>query len=188
MGVMVLSDPEVTAAWIKDIREKVEAKGRIPSRSGSPATSRAYSTRTKHWSNRMLDHDFSHYHASIWGRINQRDWEREGLPAPMGADWHYAEELLPVRIDEAEAQDIIGRSTRAHVEKSYLYGSPAKVAEDLQPFIDAGISWVGILDVLPMLLDPEDAARGTERQIEACGHIKARNSSSGSPASPIPAM
>jgi phthiodiolone/phenolphthiodiolone dimycocerosates ketoreductase len=173
MGVMVLSDPEVTATWIKDIRDQVEAKGRDPEAFRFAAYFPCLLHEDDAVIDQMLDNDLSRYCATIWGRINQRDWEREGLSAPMGADWHYAEKLLPVRIDEPAAQEMISKSTRAHVEKSYLHGSPQKVASELQPFIDAGISWVGILDVSGRLLDPDDAARCVERQIETCRLIKA---------------
>jgi hypothetical protein len=62
---------------------------------------------------RALDHDLSRWHATIWGRINQSDWEREGVSAPMGADWHYAEKLLPVTYREADVAEMIGHATRA---------------------------------------------------------------------------
>ena len=121
---------------------------------------------------RALDHDFSCWHATIWGRINQADWAREGLPAPMGENWHYANDLLPVRINEAQALEMINRSTRAHVEKSYLYGAPEKVAAEIQGFVDAGVTWVGILDVMPAMLTAEEGPQALGRSIKLCELLK----------------
>ena len=172
MGVMVWSDPERTAADIRAIKEKLVAKGRDPEEFGFAAYFPVLAHEDEGVVDRALDHDLSRWHATIWGRINQGDWEREGLPAPMGADWHYAEKMLPIRYGEDEVREMIGRSTRAHVEKSYLYGTPEKVADQLKPFVEAGVTWVGILDVMPMMLEPAEAATSVDRSIEICRRLK----------------
>jgi phthiodiolone/phenolphthiodiolone dimycocerosates ketoreductase len=174
MGVMVWSDPERTAEEINKFNEKLVAKGRDPETFGFAAYFPCLLHEDDAVIDRALDHDFSRWHTTIWGRINQGDWEREGLPAPMGKNWHYANDLLPVRVDEPQAMEMIGRATREHVEKSYLYGSPEKVARDLQAFVDAGVTWVGILDVMPAMLTAEEGPEALGRSIKVCGHLKSR--------------
>jgi phthiodiolone/phenolphthiodiolone dimycocerosates ketoreductase len=173
MGVMVWSDPERTAREIAQIKATLEAKGRDPEAFGFAAYFPCLLHEDEAMLDRALDHDLSRWHATIWGRINQSDWEREGLPAPMGADWHYAEKLLPVTYREADVAEMIGRATRGHVEKSYLYGAPEQVADQISAFVDAGVTWVGILDVMPMLLEPDEIPSALDRSIALCRRLKA---------------
>ena len=172
MGVMVWSSPEHAAEEIRNMKQKLESKGRDPEQFGFGLYVPCILNEDEAELDRALDHDLSHWHATIWGRINQGDWEKEGLPAPMGKDWHYANNLLPVRIGEAEAREMIGRSTRQHVEKSYLYGSPKKVADKIREFVDVGVTWVGIIDVMPAMIEPEQAAAAGQRSVEVCRLLK----------------
>ena len=91
----------------------------------------------------------------------------------MGENWHYANDLLPVRIDETQAMEMINRSSREHVEKSYLYGTPEKVAAEIRAFVDAGVTWVGILDVMPAMLAAEEGPQALARSIRVCAQLKA---------------
>lgn len=174
MGVMVWSSPEHAAEEIRKMKDMLAEKGRDPEQFGFGAYIPCLLHEDPALIDRALDHDLSRWHATIWGRINQGDWEKEGLPAPMGKDWHYANNLLPVRVGEAEAREMIGRSTRKHVEKSYLWGSPRKVAAEMKAFADVGVTWIGVLDVMPALLQPEEAATAMNRGIEVCRLLKAR--------------
>ena len=175
MGVMVWSNPEHAAAEIKSIKALLTSKGRDPNGFGFGA----YMPCLVHEDEKVLDnalnHDLMRWHATIWGRINQGDWDKEGLPAPMGKDWHYANQLLPMRIGEAEAEDMISRATRKHVEKSVAYGTPKQVAEQIQAYVDAGVTWVGVNDILPSVLEPEDAMNAFQRTIEVCRLLKQKN-------------
>jgi phthiodiolone/phenolphthiodiolone dimycocerosates ketoreductase len=172
MGVMVWSSPGHTRAEIAAFKERLATKGRDPEAFGFGAYMPCLLHEDASLIDRALDHELSRWHATIWGRINQGDWEKEGLPAPMGKDWHYANHLLPMRIGEREAREMMSRTTRRHVEKSYLYGTPAQVAAQIQPFVDAGVTWVGILDVMPALLQPEEAMGAIHRSIEVCRLLK----------------
>ena len=174
MGVMVWSSPQHAAEEIGKMKAKLAEKGRDPEAFGFGAYIPCLLHEDATLIDRALDHDLSRWHATIWGRINQGDWEKEGLPAPMGKDWHYANNLLPVRVGEAEAREMINRSTRRHVEKSYLWGSPEDVAKQMQAFADAGVNWIGVLDVMPALLQPEEAATAITRSIEVCRVLKGK--------------
>ena len=172
MGVMVWSSPEHAAEEIGKMKAKLVEKGRDPDQFGFGAYFPSVLHEDANVIDRALDQDLSRWHATIWGRINQGDWEKEGLPAPMGKDWHYANNLLPTRIGEAEAREMISRSTRQHVEKSYLYGSPQQVAKKIQAFVDVGVTWIGVIDVMPALIKPEEAPAAMQRSIDVCKYLK----------------
>ena len=126
---------------------------------------------------RALDHQFCRWITGTWGRINQDDWRRDGFEPPQPG-WHYALNLLPVKVTKAEADDVLSRVTREMSEMTWIYGTPAQVAEQLQPYIDAGASWLHLGDALPFLLDPEDAQQSVNRIIEVATILKKTNSAS----------
>ena len=90
----------------------------------------------------------------------------------MPHDWHYAVKLLPLKVSESQALEWIGRTTRRHSELTWLYGTPDEVTDQLLPFIEAGVSQVSFIDLLPFVLDPEDAMTAIRRPIEASGLLK----------------
>lgn len=110
--------------------------------------------------------------SAVLGRFNQRDWRSEGLEPAMPDSWHYSMKLLPFDISQDEAQGMIDRVPRAMVEKSFVIGSPAEIAEAAAPFVDAGANFVGIVDVLPLLLDPSEGEAAYARGVQACALLK----------------
>ena len=48
----------------------------------------------------------------------------------------------------------------------------ASLANDLQAYVDVGVSWDLPLDYLPVVLDPADAANSPARVIEVCRRLK----------------
>ncbi|WP_139273320.1 LLM class flavin-dependent oxidoreductase [Mycobacterium paraffinicum] len=123
---------------------------------------------------RALDHPFMRWLTATWGRINQEDWRRDGFEPPRPG-WHYALDLLPVKVSKAEGEEVLGRVTRKMTEAAWIYGTPAQVAEQLQPYIDAGATWLHLGDTLPFLLDPEDAQLSANRIIEVARILKRTN-------------
>ena len=67
---------------------------------------------------------------------------------------------------------MIARATRRHAEKSFLIGPAAKIAADIQPYVEAGVTWVGVLDFMPMLQEPAESAAALARSIEVCRLLK----------------
>jgi phthiodiolone/phenolphthiodiolone dimycocerosates ketoreductase len=120
---------------------------------------------------RALENPVLKWMTACWGRINQDDWELEGLPSPRPG-WHYAINLLPTTISDAERDEVLARTTRAHCEKTWIYGTPEQVAAQLQPYVDLGTRWMHVADTLPFVLDPEDGANTVTRTIEVARIIK----------------
>lgn len=110
--------------------------------------------------------------AAVFGRINQSDWDKEGLEPPMPRDWHYAMKLLPIRWTAAEVQRVIAEIPREIMEKSFLIGTPEQVAATLQGYVEAGVTWTMVADVMPFVLDVDQAADATRRAVELCARLK----------------
>ncbi|HYF26152.1 MAG TPA: hypothetical protein VD931_10480, partial [Baekduia sp.] len=60
----------------------------------------------------------------------------------------------------------------AMTERSFTYGTPAQVADEVRSYVDAGATWVSVCDILPLLLDPADAQLGLARNIDICTRLK----------------
>jgi phthiodiolone/phenolphthiodiolone dimycocerosates ketoreductase len=174
MAPMVWNSPEEVAENIASMKRTLAEKGRDPEAFGFGIWSPLLIHEDPNVIDRALDNDLMRWVTAIIGRINQGDWANIGLESPMAADWHYAMKLLPMKIGEAEAMEIVGRTTRRHSEQTWLYGTSDEVAQQLQPYVEAGVNLVCLLDILPFVLEVEDAMGAIARSIEVSGRLKRR--------------
>ncbi len=174
MAPMVWNSPEEVAANITAMKTMLADKGRDPDAFGFATWAPMLIHDDPDVIDRALDNDLMRWVTACIGRINQGDWADVGLESPMPPDWHYAMKLLPMKISESEAMEWIGRTTRAHSEHTWLYGSPDQIADQLQPFVEAGVTSISLVDILPFVLDPQDAMAGTGRGIETSRLLKAK--------------
>ena len=172
MAPMVWNSPEEVAENITSMKRTLAEKGRDPEAFGFGIWSPLLIHEDANVIDRALDNDLMRWVTAIIGRINQGDWAGVGLESPMPADWHYAMKLLPMKIGEAEAMEIVGRTTRKHSEKTWLHGTSDQVAQQLEPYVEAGVNLVCLLDILPFVLDVEDAMGAIARPIEVSGLLK----------------
>ena len=121
---------------------------------------------------KALDNPLIRFVAAIFGRLNQRDWDKEGIEPAYPRDWHYALKLLPTFLTKAEIDDTLSRVTRPMSEKTWVYGNPKQVAGTLQEYVDAGATWMSVIDILPTVLEPADAQNALGRSIEVCSYLK----------------
>jgi phthiodiolone/phenolphthiodiolone dimycocerosates ketoreductase len=112
--------------------------------------------------------------AAVFGRINQSDWDKEGLEPPMPRDWHYAMKLLPIRWTAEEVHRVTVDLPREILEKAFLIGTPEKVAATLQAYVDAGVTWTMVADVLPFVLNLDQVEDAARRAVEVCAILKGR--------------
>jgi phthiodiolone/phenolphthiodiolone dimycocerosates ketoreductase len=113
---------------------------------------------------------------AFWGRLNNHDWLEYGVEPAFDLDWHYATKLIPNRFtDKAEVDRILSRVTDRMCELTFIRGNAAKVAAQIQQYIDAGANVIDLVDVLPMTLAPADAQAGLARQLDVCARIKKSN-------------
>ena len=115
--------------------------------------------------------------AAVFGRINQADWDKEGIEPPMPRDWHYAMKLLPIRWTAEEVLKVTADIPRATIEKSLFIGTPKEVAAKLSAYVDAGVTWVMVLDVLPFVLGLDQVEDASRRCVEVCARLKGREPS-----------
>jgi phthiodiolone/phenolphthiodiolone dimycocerosates ketoreductase len=122
---------------------------------------------------RALDNKLTRWLTAIAGRIVMSDWDIEGIEPPMPRDFHYALKMLPLSMELAEVEDWASRATRQMAERSFFYGTPAEAAAQFQPFVDAGVDFVTITDMLAFVLPVEQAQESLGRSIEFSAALKA---------------
>ncbi len=173
MCPFVWTTPERVAEQRAQIREQLERKGRDPDafRFGVWATMLLHEDHNV--LDRAMDNKLTRWLTAIAGRIMMPDWRDEGIEPPFADDWHYAMKMLPLSMSRAEVEDWAARATREMVEKSFFIGSPADAAKQFAPYLDAGIDFVGILDMAAFVLDPAEAATSIVRSLETSAAIKA---------------
>lgn len=168
----VLRSPEECAEQIAAIRRQVEEKGRDPA-----------AFRIGLWVSVLLNPDPAKIEAAManpiirfvsaaLGRIDTGMWDAEGLALPFPAGWTYFKHLLPYAMDDELVARVVAATTPAHVERAWLVGSPADVAAEIRPYLDAGIDWVMPFDYLPVVGDPADAPASVGWMVELCAALK----------------
>jgi phthiodiolone/phenolphthiodiolone dimycocerosates ketoreductase len=115
--------------------------------------------------------------AAVFGRINQSDWDKEGIEPLMPRDWHYAMKLLPIRWTSDEVAKVTADIPHETIEKCFFIGTPATVAAQLQAYADAGVTWTMMADVMPFVVDIEQAADAGRRAVEVCAILKGHDPS-----------
>jgi phthiodiolone/phenolphthiodiolone dimycocerosates ketoreductase len=172
MAPMVWNSPDEVAENIAAMKRTLEQKGRDPDAFGFGIWSPLLIHEDASVIDRALENDLMRWIAAIIGRINQGEWAKVGLDSPMPADWHYAMKLLPAKLNEAEAMEVVGRAKREHVEHSFVIGTSDEVAEKLVPFVEAGVTSVALLDILPFVEEIEDAMGAITRSIDVARGLK----------------
>jgi phthiodiolone/phenolphthiodiolone dimycocerosates ketoreductase len=168
MAPFVFDTPEYCADRITDMKAQIASHGRDPEQFGFGIFAATLLHEDPAVIDAALDNPLFRWMATTMGRINMNDWDRAGIEPPMPRDWSYATKLMPTHMCQAEIDDIVARGTREMSEKTWFTGTAAEVAAQLTPYIDAGVTWINIIDALPMVLPVEEAGQGLARQIEVC--------------------
>ena len=174
MVPLVAASPEQWAEQVTSMKQDLERKGRDPEAFYFGVFSAHLIHEDPAVIDRALDNDLMRFDAAIMGRLNQADWAAEGVEPVFAANWHYARDLLPVSMTRSEVDTVLAGVTRSMTEKMWINGTPAEVAAKIQPYVDAGATWVQVIDSLPAVLPPEDAANTIPRCIEVCRILKGK--------------
>jgi len=174
MCPFVWYSPERFVEQRDEMREQLEQKGRDPDafRFGIWATTLMHED--PEMVERGLDNKLNRWLTAIAGRVNMNDWDAEGIEPPMPRDWHYAMKMLPMSMSDDEVEEWASRATREMAERSFFRGTPAEVASQIAPFLEAGVDFVCITDMLPFVLSVEEAQAALGRAIELSAQIKAQ--------------
>ena len=158
--------------WIDTVQAQVASKDRDPDSFAFGGWPVMLIHEDENVIDRALDNPLIRWVAAIWGRFNNREWAREGVESVFPEDWHYSVKFRPMATSAAETDEVISRTTRKMAEKALLWGTPAQLADQLQPFIDRGVSWLSLTDFLPIVLEAEDAAQWPQRTLELARLLK----------------
>ncbi|EHB56466.1 hypothetical protein MycrhDRAFT_3660 [Mycolicibacterium rhodesiae JS60] len=166
------ASPDRVGTAIEGLRRQLEQKGRDPKqfRVG------LWFSVLLHEDDAELERAFANpllkFVSGAMGRIETQLWNDEGLGLPFPPGWTYFKDLLPYGMDDAFVDEIVSAVTPEHMQRAWLVGSPAEVARQVQPYLDAGVDWVMAIDYLPVVGTPEDAAAAATRGADLCAHIK----------------
>jgi phthiodiolone/phenolphthiodiolone dimycocerosates ketoreductase len=169
----VYPTPESFGVGIGELKKTLVEKGRDPEAFGFGLWFMAAVHEDEEVIRKALRGKLLRYMAGIAGRVEMAAWTREGITPPMPEDWHYAVKLRPVEWTDTQIEEFLDRITDEIVERSYVKGTPEQVAAQVQPYVDAGATWVSVCDLMPLVLEPEDAQQALGRNIEICRRLKA---------------
>jgi phthiodiolone/phenolphthiodiolone dimycocerosates ketoreductase len=164
--------PESHGEWIRGVKQGLAEKDRDPEDFGFGGWAVMLCHEDEDVIDRALDNPIVRWEAAIWGRFNNADWAREGIESAFPEDWHYSKKFKPMEVSAAEAEQVIGRTSREMAEKCMLHGTPKQIAEQLRPFVEQGVNWLSLTDFLPLVLEPEEPGVAHERVLEIARILK----------------
>ena len=89
-------------------------------------------------------------------------WKRFGQENPLGEDWSYPRDLIPMNWSREDALKIANQVSPEMVRNLRCCGTPQSVADQLQPYIDAGMNKIMIANYGELVLSGDwgDALSG----------------------------
>ena len=169
---IVWTDAAHARTEIEKIKQMLVEKGRDPDAFGFGAFCTVIAHEDAELVNRALDNPIIRWLSAIVGRVNPAEWRKEGIEPATPEGWAYFMKFLPYETSPEFVQEVIAKTTRKMAEKSYFYGNSAQVAAQLQEYVDAGVTWICIVDYTAMVLEPADAAMSLGRMIDICARLK----------------
>jgi phthiodiolone/phenolphthiodiolone dimycocerosates ketoreductase len=165
--------PERFAQHVTEIKKSLTAVGRDPDDFGFGCMFQVFIHDDPNALEAVIDHPVIKWYAAIAGRLNQADWLAEGIQPLFPLDWHYALKCLPSTVSAEEANSIISRVTPEMVRKSFLHGTPEQVAEQIAPYVDAGMNLMAPADCSPWGgQNAEELAAGHDRSLRLVQLVK----------------
>lgn len=171
---LVWKTPEEAAENVTAIRKMVADKGRDPEKFIIAYNGPVLLHKDPAVIDKALDNALIRWLAAIWGRVDPADWAKEGLESPWPEGWSYYIKMVPLDEKPEFVNLALGKTTRRHAELAFPRGTPAQVAAQIQPFVDAGMQLVQTVDYLPLILPLEDWSKSTDLSIELCAHLKGK--------------
>jgi phthiodiolone/phenolphthiodiolone dimycocerosates ketoreductase len=171
---MAVLTPEMYAEQVKEVKQHAEQAGRDPEK-----------VRLQVWFPSVIGPDDAAITAATENAALRWDaaamlpdgaaWERVGLPPnPLGAEWSYARDLIPMWWSREDALKIVDQTPPEAVRRNRITGTPSEAAELILPFIEAGCNEVAIANYLPLIMsgDFSDALQGSSQVLETIKILK----------------
>ena len=122
---------------------------------------------------RALENPIVKWMTALMGRVGADNWHAAGLESPVPDGWVYYADYVTTQASESFVEETLSRVTRAHVERSWIWGTPAQVADKLQPFVESELSVLALANYVGMALEPEAAPTAFAADLELAGLVKA---------------
>lgn len=164
--------PDQFAQMVQTTREKVAGYGRDPDAFGFGIWNICVCHDDEDGIEKVLSNPLVKYFAGQFGRIDSDSWIQEGEASVMPEGWNYAMKWAPFEQSDDEVQQIVDQVSASMVRKSFHVGTPAQLRELNERFVDAGASFIGMLDMTPLALGPEQAQESVRRHAEMFAGLK----------------
>jgi phthiodiolone/phenolphthiodiolone dimycocerosates ketoreductase len=159
----VFPTPEGWAEHVKSMKQELERNGRDPEQFGFGMWFMVMAHEDRDLIEQALQNPLNKWMSAVFGRLNQRDWAKEGIKSVFPEDWHYSLKLLPYDWSREQVDGIVNQVTPEMVRKSFVIGTPEEVAAEVaHQRVDADQQGhVGVVQRL---------ARGHPHAVETLGH------------------
>lgn len=164
--------PEEFAGVVAQMRAKVESYGRDPDAFGFGIWNICVCHEDPDVIEKVLANPLVKYFAGQFGRLNQKQWVEEGETPVMPEGWHYAMKWAPFEQTEEQVNRIVENVPASMSRKGYHVGTPEQMVKLNQEFVEAGADFVGILDMTPLALGPEEGQKSVERFAQVFAELK----------------
>jgi phthiodiolone/phenolphthiodiolone dimycocerosates ketoreductase len=71
-----------------------------------------------------------------------KKWREWGLEHPLGDDWSYPRDLIPMEVTREQALDLVSRVPREAVQRTHISGTVEEATKQIDAYIDAGCDFV----------------------------------------------
>jgi phthiodiolone/phenolphthiodiolone dimycocerosates ketoreductase len=166
------ADPEQWHTQVGEIHGQLERKNRDPKDFTCGFWPFVLVYQNDDQRERLLASPITKWITAVFGRLHHGAWKDEGEQLIFAEDWHYALRLLPHQMSRAEVDDVVAQVTPTMIEKSWLIGTPEEVASQLQPWVEAGASYIAPGDLAGTIYEPEEQSQALDNVIELCARLK----------------
>jgi phthiodiolone/phenolphthiodiolone dimycocerosates ketoreductase len=166
------ASPEQWSEQVQEIHKQLERKDRDPDEFTCGFWPFVIVYQNDDQRERLLSSPITKWMTAAFGRLHHGAWKDEGEQLIFAEDWHYALRMLPHQMSQAEVDEVVAQVTPTMIEKSWLIGTPEEVATQLQPWVEAGASYIAPSDLAPAVFEPEEQRQAFHTMIELCAELK----------------
>lgn len=166
---------DVFAARVSAIRDRVEAAGRDPDGFGFGVWLPCGLHEDPDVVAAAQESPQIKWYSASYGRMNQAEWRNEGLQSVFPPGWHYSNDYMPFRMTAAEAEAIVCDVPREMCVKSATWGTPEQAVKVGRDWIEAGATFVGLLDIMPLHTGAAGFPQSLSRLLQVAAGLKAEN-------------
>jgi phthiodiolone/phenolphthiodiolone dimycocerosates ketoreductase len=169
------SDAEKTAACIKTVKDHAEKAGRDPDKLRFYLTALCLMGESDDEVEEMTHHPLIRWDATSL-MLNGKDWETWGFGEhPIRPDFSYSRDLTSMWWNTEDAWKVIEATPPQVVRNTRFAGTPTQVADMIQPFIEAGVTWVNPCDWAMFVQDPV-LTMSRDLAGDVCAELRKHNS------------